>query len=123
GRAMSVEALPRVGQLLAHATQMLGAAGVDEALLEARILLGHASGQAAASLLAHPEREAEAGAVGRFLALVQARVRRVPSAYLVGEREFYGRPFLVTPAVLIPRPETELLVELARSEIRRRDGR
>lgn len=80
---------------------------------EARLLLAHATGLAEASVLAHPERELEGAAQARFLGLAARRARGEPIAYLVGEKEFFGLALRVDPSVLIPRPETELLVELA----------
>jgi release factor glutamine methyltransferase len=80
---------------------------------EARLLLAAATGFSEASVLAHPERELPAAAEARFRDLAARRKHGEPIAYLLGEKEFYGLPLVVNPAVLIPRPETELLVELA----------
>lgn len=81
--------------------------------VDARILLGHALGVSRTYLATHAERPLMADEAARFAALVARRARGEPVAYIVGRREFYGREFRVTPAVLIPRPETELLVEAA----------
>jgi release factor glutamine methyltransferase len=81
--------------------------------LETRILLGHALGLSRVQLITQSERvvtDAEAQALS---ALLQRRLDGEPIAYITGEREFYGLSLHVTPDVLIPRPETELLVELA----------
>ena len=80
---------------------------------EARLLLARATGFSEASVLAHPERPLSAEAQRRFIDFAQRRARGEPIAYILGEKEFYGLPLGVNPAVLIPRPETELLVELA----------
>jgi release factor glutamine methyltransferase len=80
---------------------------------EARLLLAAATGFSEASVLAHPERTLPAEAEARFLEFAARRARGEPIAYILGEKEFYGLPLAVNPAVLIPRPETELLVELA----------
>ncbi|MDH3320861.1 MAG: peptide chain release factor N(5)-glutamine methyltransferase [Betaproteobacteria bacterium] len=80
---------------------------------EARLLLAQATGLSEASVLAHPERELPADAEARFLEFAARRARGEPIAYILGMKEFYGLPLVVSPAVLIPRPETELLVELA----------
>lgn len=80
--------------------------------LEARILLEAASGRRREWLIAHGEEPADADAVQGFAALVARRVGGEPIAYLVGAREFAGRRFETTPDVLIPRPETEQLVQL-----------
>jgi release factor glutamine methyltransferase len=68
-------------------------------------------------LLAHPEHKLEEGQYVRFTALFERRMHGEPIAYLLGEREFYGLNFKVTPATLIPRHDTELLVELALQRI------
>ena len=81
--------------------------------VDARILLGHALQVGNAYLATHPDRPLTAAEAARFLALAERRRNGEPVAYLTGTREFYGREFAVTPDVLIPRPETELLVELA----------
>jgi release factor glutamine methyltransferase len=81
--------------------------------LENRILLCHALGIGRVALITQSERTLTADEAARLEALVQRRLGGEPIAYIVGEREFYGLPFTVTPAVLIPRPDTELLVELA----------
>lgn len=80
---------------------------------EARLLLAEATGFSEASVLAHPERELPAEAEARFREFAARRARGEPIAYVLGVKEFYGLPLAVNPAVLIPRPETELLVELA----------
>jgi len=85
--------------------------------LEAKVLLGHALNQPRTYLLAHPEIVLSEASEAQFEALLTRRERGEPIAYLTGHREFYGLDFLVTPDVLIPRPETELLVELALEQI------
>jgi release factor glutamine methyltransferase len=80
---------------------------------EARLLLARATGFSEASVLAHPERALSGEAEARFRDYAARRARGEPIAYILGEREFYGIRLAVNPAVLIPRPETELLVELA----------
>ena len=80
---------------------------------EARLLLARATGFSEASVLAHPERELPAEAQSAFLEACARRARGEPIAYILGEKEFYGLPLAVNAAVLIPRPETELLVERA----------
>ncbi|MDO8959334.1 MAG: peptide chain release factor N(5)-glutamine methyltransferase [Rhodocyclaceae bacterium] len=84
---------------------------------EARLLLGQVSGRSAAWLEAHREEALAPPQLAAFNALVERRAAGEPVAYLLGTREFYGRDFAVTPAVLIPRPETELLVELAVAKV------
>ena len=84
---------------------------------EARLLLREILGCTAAQIAAYPERALAAGQAGRFVELLTRRVAGEPVAYLLGEREFYGRRFGVSPAVLIPRPETELVVDLVRARV------
>lgn len=80
--------------------------------LEMRILLCHALSLSRVQLITQSQRALNETEAQRLSALIERRLRGEPIAYLVGEREFYGLPFHVTPAVLIPRPETELLVDL-----------
>jgi release factor glutamine methyltransferase len=84
------------------------------------LLLQHVLGVEHTALIAHPERVLAAGETDRYLQLVVRRRGGEPVAYLVGWREFYGRRFGVDSSVLIPRPETELLVDLALERIRDR---
>lgn len=80
---------------------------------DARMLLQHALNLSHAMLIAHPDHELSAEQARHFAELWERRAQGEPIAYLTGEREFYSLDFKVTPAVLIPRPETELLVDLA----------
>lgn len=91
------------------------ALGVDAgtARIEIQCLLQHVLSVARAYLLAHPERVLSESEQALYQTLLQRRLCGEPIAYLLGEREFFGLMFKVTPATLIPRPETELLVELA----------
>jgi len=84
---------------------------------EARLLLRHVLGCEAAFLEAHRDDALPAHAAAEFAKLVNRRAAGEPIAYLTGSREFYGRDFAVTPDVLIPRPETELLVDLAMASL------
>ncbi len=79
--------------------------------LEARVLLEHASQKNRTWLVAHGDEPATVASIEQFHELTQRRMNGEPIAYLVGEREFFGLKFHVSPAVLIPRPETELLVQ------------
>jgi release factor glutamine methyltransferase len=104
-----------VGAALTRATQRLLVAGSSNgaAALDAQLLLGHVLGFTRAQLVAHPERLLEPAAAARFLLLLERRAAGEPVAYLTGWREFWSLPLAVTDAVLVPRPETELLVERA----------
>lgn len=87
--------------------------------IDAQALLCHVTARTPGSIIAHPELTLSAAELERYAALVERRAGGEPVAYLTGEREFYGRTFAVTPAVLIPRPETELLVDLALERVAR----
>lgn len=85
--------------------------------LDARLLLQFATGCSHTDLLARPETPVFAPALAQYLEWVERRAAGEPFAYLVGEAEFRGRVFQVSPDVLIPRPETELLIELALQQL------
>jgi len=85
----------------------------DSALLDAEILLCHVLDKPRSHLRAWPEKQLSTEHSKQFLSLFEQRQRGVPVAYLIGNREFWSRDFKVTPAVLIPRPDTELLIELS----------
>jgi len=103
----------RVKAQLAKARATLETAGIPLPWLDAEILVAHVLQSSRERLHSHPERELTAAQRAQLRRLTSRRVARVPVPYLVGEREFYGHMFRVTPAVLIPRPSSELLVELA----------
>lgn len=103
---------------------------IDEALrryplprLESRLLLMQVTGFSPARLVGYPELALTAEQEEAYRSLAERRLAGEPVAYLLGEREFYGRPFRVSPAVLIPRPETEHLVEAALARVGRRPAR
>ena len=102
---------PTVDSLLDEAAGIL--ARHDEARREAQVLLGHVLGASRAWLSGHGEDQAEQSAAAEFRDLVERRRIGEPIAYLVGEREFYGLGFRVTPDVLIPRADTETLIDVA----------
>ena len=93
----------------------LGWAAARIGRLDARLLLQHVSGCRHTDLIAHPETPLAPEAGAAFAALVARREAGEPLAYLVGSKEFLGLDLAVSPAVLVPRPETELLVELAQA--------
>ncbi len=107
--------MPTVHERVASARTRLRDAGLSssEAELGARLLAEHALGWSAAKLLADGRGPEPPGFHHTFDALIARRAAREPLAYIVGEREFWGLRFEVTPDVLIPRPETELIVEAA----------
>lgn len=99
------------GHWLQHARLQLSR--VDTPGLEAQLLLGSVLNQSRAVVLAHPERQLTSTQLNQLESLLDRRLSGEPLPYLLGHWEFYGLDLLVTPAVLIPRPETELLVEQA----------
>lgn len=108
------ESDPIIGRLLRSAAASLA---VDAPRLEAEVLLGHVLGRPRAWLFAHADEGIDEAACARFTALLARRRAGEPIAYLTGLRDFHGLTLAVAPGVLIPRPETELLVELALAEI------
>jgi release factor glutamine methyltransferase len=100
------------GRLLEWAAALLRTAS-DTARIDAELLLAASTGLGRAQLRAFPERVVAAAAQESFEAAIRSRLAGVPVAYLIGRQEFYSLEFSVCPAVLIPRPETELLVERA----------
>src|SRR5437763_11317751 len=103
---------------LEHAMSTLAQADHPAHRLDAQVLLGHVLNVDRARLYAYPERLLTPQQEEQFHLLLERRKRGEPVAYLVGHKEFFGLDFLVDKRVLIPRPETELLVEVALSSIR-----
>jgi len=106
--------MARVSALLDAATARLAASlGLDtrDARLDARVLAAHTWNVSHAWLIAHDRDPISPAAHSHYLHFIERRAAGEPVAYLTGTREFYGRSFRVTPDVLIPRPDTELLVE------------
>jgi release factor glutamine methyltransferase len=102
-----------LAQTLKHASQILAAAGCDTPRLDSEVLLAHVLNQDRAWLYAHPEHVLPPTQSSAYQSLISRRARREPVAYLTHHKEFYALDFFVTPDVLIPRPETEGLVERA----------
>lgn len=99
--------------LLRDTAVALTAAGIDNARLEARLLLAHAAAVTIEWLVAHGDEAPPLAVVETLRTLTARRIRREPMAYVTGEREFWGLPFKVSPAVLVPRPDSETLIEAA----------
>jgi len=106
-----VVAGPTYDALLRDAAVALTAAGIDNVRFEARLLLGQAAGLGVEQLVARGSDPVPAGVASAMRELTGRRVRREPMAYIQGEREFWGLPFKVSPAVLVPRPDSETLIE------------
>lgn len=101
-----------VGLALVAATQRLSSNGIESPKLDSEVLLSHVLGCTRAQLYAYPERLLTNDERGCFERLVVRRCQHEPVAYLVGQKAFYGLDFVVDQRVLIPRPETELLVDM-----------
>ena len=98
---------------LENGTEKLTDGAVSEAQNDSRLLLMHVLGRDRAFLIAHPEQTLRADQFDKFIALVARRAAGEPLQYLTGHQQFFKHDFEVTPEVLIPRPETELIVEAA----------
>jgi len=102
-----------VADAIQTATRTLAEAGVAEPAKEARSLLAFALTRETSFLIAHPEYELTEKETAEYVGYVERRTAREPFQYITGRQEFYGLDLLITPDVLIPRPETEILVEAA----------
>jgi len=100
-----------VGEALTEAVTRLRNEGVESPRFDAEILLADVLGTNRAAILARPDQRLTLKELTRYRDLVARRADREPLAYIVGHREFFGIDLIVNPGVLIPRPETELLVE------------
>jgi release factor glutamine methyltransferase len=107
--------VPSRGEAQRRATETLRRAGGPTPALDADVLLAHALGVPKETVVAHPEAELTAEEGSRFDALVAKRAAGVPVAYLRGYKEFYGLRFAVDARVLVPRPETETIVDAVRT--------
>lgn len=96
--------------LLNKASQQLAAAGIDNPRLDARVLLAHALGMSSSDMILETANIPPA-ALAKFEAAIARRAAREPLAYITGEKEFWSLPFAVGSGVLIPRPETETVIE------------
>ncbi|HEY8757587.1 MAG TPA: peptide chain release factor N(5)-glutamine methyltransferase, partial [Candidatus Limnocylindria bacterium] len=113
--------MPTRGEARRRATETLRRAGAPMPALDADVLLAHTLGVPKETLVAHPEVELTADEGSRFDVLIGKRADGVPVAYLRGFKEFYGLRFAVDPRVLVPRPETEALVDAVREYAADRD--
>lgn len=102
-----------VADLIAEGARRLAAAGVERARFEARLLLAKASGLDVEALIGRPEGAVEAAAVERFRAWLARRAAREPMARILGSQEFWSLSFALSPETLIPRPDSETLVQAA----------
>lgn len=101
-----------VGEFLQTTTAALQKAGITTARLDCLVLLEDILGIARSNLLAHPETELTKEQITTLTTQITARKTHLPLAYIRGRAAFYGRTFMVTDAVLVPRPETEAIIDL-----------
>ena len=104
-----------IGEILRDAADRTAAAKADATPWDARLLLAHALG-GASPLALDPRLSLDPSVAGRFIAMWEKRLMGVPVQHLIGEWDFYGRPFRVDGRALVPRPETEVLLEQALKE-------
>ena len=100
-----------IGSILKWTEQYFGTKGVESPRLDAEVLLSHVLQQERIYLYVHYDEPLEEAELTAFRELIKQRARRIPVAYILGLREFMGLNFKVSPAVLVPRPDTEILVE------------
>lgn len=111
-----------IRRLLSWASDDFRQRGLESPRLDAELLLGHALGLSRIDLIVRSETAPEPAGLSRFRELVRRRRQAEPTAYLLGQREFYGIPIRVDKRVLIPRPDTETLVEVALERSRHRSA-
>jgi release factor glutamine methyltransferase len=117
--AAQVHALPTVGEALARATSDLRRVGIDQPGNDARRLVAAVLALSAAQLISRPERRLSPQQFARLEHCIARRRNREPVSRILGEREFYGRSFAISPATLDPRPDSETLIEVALERVRR----
>lgn len=108
----------KVKDLLREASMRLKKAQINSYMMEARIMLKNVLGVSEEFILLNPEKELSCQQMELFNQLVARRERLEPIAYIIGLREFYGRDFIVTQDVLIPRPDSEILIESVLADYR-----
>lgn len=111
-----------IGRILKWTEQYFGTKGVESPRLDAEVLLSHVLKKERIFLYVHFDQPLEAEELAAYKALIKQRVEHVPVAYLLGQKEFMGLNFKVTPATLIPRPDTEILVQAAVERLRGREN-
>lgn len=106
-----------IGAILEWTKQYFSGKGIDTPRLDAEVLLSHILGRDRLYLYVHFDQPLAPAELAAFRECVRQRAARLPVAYITGEREFFGLTFTVSPAVLVPRPETELLVETVLTQL------
>lgn len=108
------------GELLHQGAERLRTAGSESPRLDSELLLGYSVGVGRTAIVAHHDAPVGADAAARYEAFIERRAAGEPVAYIRGMKEFFGLAFVVDDRALIPRPETEALVEAAEAEVMRR---
>ncbi len=118
GFIWSLDRSTDVGRAMLAATRRLREEGCESPQLDSAVLMAHVLGVSKAWLYAHPHRQLTETEIGRYEALIRRRIAQEPVAYLTGVKAFYSLDLVVNRHVLIPRPETELLVERTLDHLR-----
>ena len=107
-----------IGRILKWTEQYFGQKGIESPRLDAEVLLSHVLGKQRIYLYVHFDEPLQAEELALYRAMVRQRVDHMPVAYILGEKEFMGLTFKVTPDTLVPRPDTEILVQAAVDELK-----
>ena len=102
-----------IGRILKWTEEYFGQKGVESPRLDAEVMLSHVLGKQRIYLYVHFDEPLQAEELACYRAMIKQRIDRVPVAYILGEKEFMGLTFKVTPDTLVPRPDTEILVQAA----------
>jgi release factor glutamine methyltransferase len=102
-----------LGDVVRDAQRALAGSGIEDAGREARLLVAAAAGVDTAQIIAHPEQQLSVDIQAKLRAMLARRCTREPLSRILGEREFYGRRFVLSPATLDPRPDSETLIDAA----------
>lgn len=122
GLIVDQNSLKTIADLMNVASSVLEDAGIPNSRREASGLLEFATGLTRTEIIAHPETLIDSSMERRFLGILERRRQREPFHYITGSKEFFGLDFMVDRRVLIPRPETELLVEKGLSKLKDAEG-
>lgn len=102
-----------IGRILKWTEEYFGQKGVESPRLDAEVMLSHVLGRQRIYLYVHFDEPLQAEELAAYRTMIKQRIDRVPVAYILGEKEFMGLTFKVTPDTLVPRPDTEILVQAA----------
>ena len=111
-----------VGRILKWTEQYFAQKGVENPRLDAEVLLSHVLGKPRIYLYVHFDEPLQAGELAAYRGMIRQRIDHVPVAYILGEKEFMGLTFAVTPDTLVPRPDTEILVQAAAERLKSRQA-